>query len=180
VALTTHVALLRAVNVGGRGKVAMADLRAILADLGWETPQSVVQSGNLVFRSQPTGAALEALLETEAEARLGLATDFLVRTASEWTDIIGANPYRAMAKDDPSHLLVMPLKADPDAAGLEALRSGIAGRESIEAVGRELYIAYPDGIGTSKLTGAVIERRVKTRGTARNWNTVTKLATLLV
>jgi uncharacterized protein (DUF1697 family) len=178
-ALSAHVALLRAVNVGGRGKVAMADLRAMLADLGFEAPQSLLQSGNLVFRSQPKGVALEAMLEKEAEARLGLAADFLVRTAAEWADIVAANPYPAMAKDDPSHLLVMPLKTKPDAAGLRALQAWIPGRETIEAVGRELYIAYPDGIGTSKLTGAVIERRVKTRGTARNWNTVTKLSALL-
>ena len=69
-ALTTHVALLRAVNVGGRGKVAMSDLRRMLADLGFEHPRSLLQSGNLVFRSEPTGAELEALLEREcAEAR---------------------------------------------------------------------------------------------------------------
>ncbi|MEJ0064389.1 MAG: DUF1697 domain-containing protein [Caulobacteraceae bacterium] len=178
-ALTAHVALLRAVNVGGRGKVAMADLRAMLADLSFEAPQSLLQSGNLVFRSQPTGAALEALLEKEAEARLGLATDFLVRTAAEWADVVAANPYPAMARDDPGHLLVMPLKAEPDLAGLRDLRSWIPGRELIEAVGRELFIAYPDGVGTSKLTNAAIERRIKTRGTARNWNTTTKLAALL-
>jgi len=178
-ALTTHVALLRAVNVGGHGKVAMADLRALLSDLGFEAPRSLLQSGNLVFRSQPTGGALEARLEKEAEARLGLATDFLVRTADEWRAILAANPYPAMAKDDPSHLVVMPLKSPPSAAGLEALRAWIPGRESTQAVGRELYITYPDGIGTSKLTGAVIERHLRTRGTARNWNTATKLAALL-
>lgn len=178
-ALTAHVALLRAVNVGGRGKVAMADLRALLADLGFEAPRSLLQSGNLVFRSRPTGSALEALLEKEAEAGLGLATDFLVRTADEWAAIVAANPFAAMARDDPSHLVVMPLKSPPDAGGLAALRAWIPGREKVEAVGRELYIAYPDGIGTSKLTIAVIERRLKTRGTARNWNTATKLAALL-
>jgi uncharacterized protein (DUF1697 family) len=178
-ALTTHVVLLRAVNVGGRGKVAMADLRALLADLGFKAPRSLLQSGNLVFRSQPTGAALEALLEKEAQTRLGLAADFLVRTADEWAAIVAANPYPALARDDPSHLIVMPLKSPPDAAGLEALRGWIPGRETIDAVGRELYVAYPDGIGTSKLTGAVIERRLGTRGTARNWNTATKLAALL-
>ena len=177
-ALTTHVALLRAVNVGGR-KAVMADLRTWLAELGFEDPRSLLQSGNLVFRSRPTGAALEALLEKEAETRLDLATDFLVRTAAEWAGIVAANPYPAMERDDPSHLVVMPLKSSPDAAGLEALRAWIPGRETIEALGRELYIAYPDGIGTSKLTNAVIERRLKTRGTARNWNTAAKLAALL-
>ena len=90
-ALTTHVALLRAVNVGGRGKIAMADLRALLAELGFEAPQSLLQSGNLVFRSQPSGAALEALLERETQARLGLATDYLVRTAAQWAAIVSAD-----------------------------------------------------------------------------------------
>ena len=178
-ALTAHVALLRAVNVGGTGKVAMADLRAMLVELGFEAPQSLLQSGNLVFRCRPTGAALEALLETETRKRLGLAADILVRTAAEWADIVDANPFAKMAKDDPSHLLVMALKAKPDAAALRELQAWIPGRETIEAVGRELYITYPDGAGPSKLTGAVIERRLKTRGTARNWNTVTKLAALL-
>jgi uncharacterized protein (DUF1697 family) len=178
VALTTHIALLRAVNVGGSGKVAMADLRALAADLGFEAPQSLLQSGNLVFRSEPSGAALEAVLERETKVRLGLATDYIVRTAAEWERIVAANPFAPMARDDPSHLLVMPLKSPPDAAGLEGLRAWIPGREAIEAVGRDLYIAYPDGIGTSKLTGAMIERRLGTRGTARNWNTVTKLAAL--
>jgi uncharacterized protein (DUF1697 family) len=76
-------------------------------------------------------------------------------------------------------LLVMALKSKPDVAGLKELRAWIPGRETIEAVGHELYLTYPAGVGTSKLTGAVIERRLKTRGTARNWNTVTKLAALL-
>jgi uncharacterized protein (DUF1697 family) len=178
--VTTHIALLRAVNVGGRGKVAMTDLRAMLEELGFEAPQSLLQSGNLVFASETTGAALEAVLEQEAKARLGLATDFIVRTANEWRRIVAANPFAAMAKEDPTHLVVMPLKSPPDAAGLKGLRAWIPGREAIEASGRELYISYPDGIGTSKLTGAVIERRVGARGTARNWNTVTKLAALAV
>ncbi len=146
-ALTTHVALLRAVNVGGRGKVAMADLRALAGDLGFEAPRTLLQSGNLVFRSAPTGAELEALLERESAKRLGLATDFLVRTADQWARIVAANPFAAMAQDDPSHLVVMPLKAPPDAVGLEALRAWLPGREAIEATGRELYITYPDGIG---------------------------------
>jgi len=173
------VALLRAINVGGHGKVAMADLRAMLGDLGFAAPQSLLQTGNLVFGSDIAGADLETLLEREAAERLGLATDFLVRSAAEWPAIVAANPFPAMARDDPSHLVVMLLKQPPEAARLEALRAWIPGRETIEAVGRELYIAYPDGIGTSKLTGAVIERRLGTRGTARNWNTVAKLVALL-
>jgi uncharacterized protein (DUF1697 family) len=178
-ALIHHVALLRGVNVGGHGKAPMADLRMMLADLGFEDPRSLLQSGNLIFRSEATGDALETLLEREAKARLGLSIDVLVRTAAEWAKIVAANPHAAIAKDDPGHLLVMALKSKPDVAGLKELRAWIPGRETIEAVGHELYLTYPAGVGTSKLTGAVIERRLKTRGTARNWNTVTKLAALL-
>jgi uncharacterized protein (DUF1697 family) len=176
--LTTHVALLRAVNVGGR-KAVMADLRAWLAELGFAEPRSLLQSGNLVFRSEATGAALEALLEREAIPRLSFATDFLVRIADEWRALVAANPHADMARDDPSHLVVMPLKQAPGPADVAALQGAIQGREVVRAVGRELYITYPDGIGASRLTIQVIERRLGVRGTARNWNTVTGLAAML-
>jgi uncharacterized protein (DUF1697 family) len=178
VALTTHVALLRAVNVGGR-KAVMSDLRAWLTELGFEAPRSLLQTGNLVFRSKTTGAALEALLEREAAPRLGFATVFLVRTAAEWHELMAANPHTATAQDDPSHLVVMPLKSAPRPAAVAALGAAIQGREAAEVIGRELYITYPDGIGASRLTIQVIERRLGVRGTARNWNTVTKLAAML-
>ena len=177
-ALTTHVALLRAVNVGGR-KAVMAELRAWLAELGFEEPRSLLQSGNLVFRSEATGAALEAVLEAEAARRLGYAADVLVRTADEWRAIVAANPHAAMARDDPGHLAVMPLKLAPGAAAVAALQAQIQGPEVVKAVGRELFITYPDGMGDSRLTLQVIERRLGVRGTARNWNTVTKLAAML-
>jgi uncharacterized protein (DUF1697 family) len=175
-ALTTQIALLRAINVDGRGKVAMADLRQMLTGLGFEDVRSLLQTGNIVFRSEPTGAKLEALLEREAAAKLDLKTEFLVRTPAQWREMIAANPFEAMAEDDPSHLVAMPLKSLPHAADLAALRDWIPGRETIEAVGHTLFLTYPDGIGDSELSGAVIERRLKVRGTARNWNTVTKIA----
>ena len=177
-AVTTQIALLRAVNVGGK-KAVMSELRQFLADLGFLAPRTLIQSGNLVFGSAVGGAELEALLEHEAKARLGLETDFLVRSADEWRAVIAANPHEGMAADDPGHLIVMALKSPPDAAGVSALKAWIPGREVVVAVGRHLYITYPDGAGESKLTNAAIERRIGVRGTARNWNTVTKLAAML-
>ena len=177
-ALTTHIALLRGVNVGGNKPVAMAALRAMAADLGFLGPRTLLQSGNLVFASRPTGAELEALLERELALRLGLVARVFVRTADEWRAILAANPLAEMARDDPSHTLVMPLEAVPDPAKLAEMRAAIAGRELVEARGRELYLAYPDGVGPSRLTNALIERRLGLRGTARNWNTALKLAEL--
>jgi uncharacterized protein (DUF1697 family) len=174
-----QIALLRAINVGGHAAVAMADLRDLLTRLGLLEPQSLLQSGNLVFRSGPgTGAALERLLETEAEKRLRLRTDFFVRTAPEWKAVVARNPFGREAERDPGHLLVMFLKELPDAGRVKAVQAAIKGPEVVRAEGRQLYIVYPEGIGRSRLTGTLIEKKLGGRGTARNWNTVLKLAAL--
>lgn len=176
--MTVHVALLRAVNVGGRS-LAMADLKAMLADIGIERARTLLQSGNVVLEvAGKTGAALESFLEQETQKRLKLKADYLVRTAGEWQAIIANNPFPRDAEDDPAHLVVMPLKAAPGRAQMSALEAAIRGRERVRAGGRELYIVYPDGIARSKLTVAAIERTLATRGTARNWNTVLKLEAL--
>ncbi len=174
-----HLALLRAVNVAGHQRVAMADLRGLLTRLGFADARSLLASGNLVFRSkaQPT-AQLERLLEAEAAKRLDLATDFFVRTAEEWHAIVAANPFPKEAKRDPSHLLVMTLKAAPKPAAIKSLEAAITGPETLHVTGREAYLVYPAGIGHSRLTTALIEKKLGTRGTGRNWNTVLKLAGL--
>lgn len=177
--MTSCLALLRAVNLGGKTMIGMADLRALLAELGFAEPRSLLQSGNLLFRSEGrTPDELESLLSAETERRLGLKTDFFVRTADEWDAVVAGNPFPAEAKDDPGHLVVMALKAAPEAAAVAALQAAIAangGRETVRAVGRQAYLVYPDGIGESKLTIQRIEKALGTRGTGRNWNTTLKL-----
>jgi len=176
----TYVALLRGINVGGNKPVAMPALREMLAQLGFDDVRSILQSGNLVFRSSTrVNRALENRLESETAARLGLQADFLIRTAREWRTIVARNPFRKAAESDPAHLVVMLLKTVPKADAIKAAQGAIAGRETIRADGRQLYIVYPAGIGTSRLTNALLEKKLGTRGTARNWNTVLKLATLL-
>jgi len=173
--MATHIALLRAVNVGGR-KLAMTDLKRMLESLGFTGVHTILQSGNVIFDGgKSTTASLEKLLEAETEKRLSLHTDYLVRTADEWNELVGKNPFRQEANDDSSHLLVLPLKSAAATADLAALRAAIQGREIVRAAGRELYAYYPDGIGNSKLTLALIERKLKTRCTGRNWNTVLKI-----
>lgn len=177
--MTVHVALLRGVNVGGHNPVAMADLRDLCARLEFHDVRSLLQSGNLVFRTDARrGPALERLLEADVEKRLGLKTTFFVRTAEEWRAVVARNPFREEARRDPSHLLVMFLKDALAMGAVEALRAAITGREVVRAAGREAYIVYPDGVGRSRLTGSLIERKLGTCGTARNWNTVLKLRDL--
>jgi uncharacterized protein (DUF1697 family) len=179
-AMILSIALLRAINVGGRGKVAMSDLRDFFTELGFSDVRTLLQTGNVVFRSDDrSGSELERELETEAAKRLDLRTGFLVRTADEWERVVERNPFPDEARDDPSHLLVMFLKNAPAHAAVEALQAAVKGREVIRVDGPHAYITYPDGIGTSRLTNAVIESNLGTRGTGRNWNTVLKLANLI-
>lgn len=174
------VALLRAVNLAGKNAVAMADLRALLAGLGLGDPRSLLQSGNLVFSSTGrTPTQLERLLEGECARRLGLSTELFVRTAAEWQALVAANPFALEAQRDPGHLLAMTLREAPSPAALEALRAAIQGRERACLAGRTAYLVYPDGVGRSRLTTALIEKKLGTRGTARNWNTVLKLQAAL-
>jgi uncharacterized protein (DUF1697 family) len=171
------IALLRAVNVGGTGKVPMPDLCKLLAGLGLRDVKSLLQSGNVVFATGgAAGGALEAKLEAAVTKKFGVQSSFYVRTTREWNAIAARNPYPDAARDDPSHLVVMCFKSALAAKDVAALQAAITGRETVQAHGREAYFVYPDGIGTSKLTNAVIERKLGQTGTARNWNTVLKLA----
>ena len=177
------MALLRAVNVGGRAVLRMADLKAMLIELGYDAPETLLQSGNVVFgvgggSRREESEAIEARVERELVRRLSLQSDVFIRSAAEWERVIAANPFRAEAESDPSRLVLMLLKHAPSATSLKVLQGAIKGREVIRAHDRQLYIVYPDGIGTSKLSGSVIERVLGTRGTARNWNTTLKLAAL--
>jgi uncharacterized protein (DUF1697 family) len=181
--MNTHIALLRGVNVGGHQKVAMADLRGLVANLGFAEVRSLLHSGNLVFRSdgpssRGASAEIERLLQAELKKRLGIDTDFFVRSAAEWKAVIAKNPFREEAERDPARLAAMFLKDAPTAKQVAALEQAIVGRERFRVEGRLAYIVYPDGTGNSKLTSALIDRKLETRGTGRNWNTVLKLAAM--
>jgi uncharacterized protein (DUF1697 family) len=178
--MTLYVALLRAINVGGKNPVAMPSLGELLDRLGFLNPRTVLQSGNLVFQAKAgTAKQIEEVLGMEAALQLGLKTDFMVRTAAEWRAVVAGNPFPEAAAQDPGHLVVLFLKNTPSAKDVEALQTAIQGPEVIRAYGKQLYVVYPNGIGRSKLTASFIERALGIHGTARNWNTVLKIKTLL-
>lgn len=176
--MTRYIALLRGINVGGRAIVSMADLRALLADMGFKAPRTLLQSGNAVFdvAGRPSAASLEKKLEIQAKERFGHPIDFMLRSADEWRELIRRNPFPREAAEDPAHTLVMVLKTAPAAAALEALQAEYQGPESMHLDDRQLYLLYPEGIGRSRLTNVRLERALGCSGTARNWNTVLKLA----
>ena len=153
----------------------MTDLRNFITAIGLQDARSLLQSGNLIFTSKVrTGAELERYLESEAADRLSLEVDFFVRTPEEWKAVIRQNPFRKEAERDPGHLIALFLKSAPDPEDLAALQADVKGKEIVKAKGKQAYIYFPDGQGRSKLTTAIIEKRLG-RGTGRNWNTVMKL-----
>ena len=172
-----YIALLRGINVGGNNMVPMADLRVLLSKMGLSDVKTVLQTGNVVFgASSKSPSALEKQLEAELEKRLKIKVDFHVRTPDEWQRVIEANPFRAEAKADPARLVLTCYRAPLDPEKVTAVQSAIAGRERLRADGRHLYMTFPDGQGNSK--AAVQVGKALGPGTARNWNTVLKLATL--
>src|SRR5262245_7158055 len=173
------IGLLRAVNLAGKNRVSMSALRELMTELGMQDAQTLLQSGNVIFRSDiRSPAKVEKVLEDGIEQRFGLKTDFFVRTAEELNAVVAGNPFPREAKQDPGHLVVGFLKDAPASAAVTALQKAIVGREVVRAIGRHSYVVYPDGIGRSKLTSALVEKKLGTRGTGRNWNTVLKLQAL--
>jgi uncharacterized protein (DUF1697 family) len=176
--MTSYVALLRGINVGGNKMVAMAELREMLTALGFQDAKTLLQSGNAVFRaaSKPP-AKLEQQLEAEMTKRFKMSCDFHVRTADELLAAIDANPLKGEAKNDPSRMLLSFYKGPLDKAAVKAAQAAIDGPEIVRCDGRHLYMYFPNGQGDSKAS-AVVGKILKVHGTARNWNTVLKLAAL--
>ena len=173
-------ALLKGVNVGGNRKLPMADLRLFLEGLGLTDVKTLLASGNAVFSAKETDAAkLEARIEQAAAEQIALTTDFLLRDKADLDAIIKANPFPDAAKDHPNHLLVV-FHRDPFPEGLIArVPEFNEGPERLHAIGRTLYIDYPHDIGHSTLHKAMAKLKFPKLATARNWNTVGKLADML-
>jgi uncharacterized protein (DUF1697 family) len=177
--MSPHIALLRAVNVGGR-KVLKDDLLGLAKDLGFDDAKTLLASGNLVLWGKGgSDADIEQRLEGGLEKRMGLRTDFMVRSPAELKAIIDANPFPDLATERPNHLVVNFLKHPIPTDDVEVLRAAITGRERVEGRGKELYIDFIDGIGESMLDRDWKKTKKAPVGTARNWNTVLKLAAMV-
>jgi len=172
-----QIVLLHGVNLGPSRRLAMADLRALLVDLGYEDAQTLAQSGNAVLSTPTAAKAIETKLERELAARLGLETEVCVRTRAQLAKVVARNPL-ADVVDDPSRYQVTFLKRAPSKSALRELESADLGRERFAAAGRELYAWHADGIHASPLAKLLGSGKLGLGGTARNWNTVTRLLAL--
>lgn len=174
-----RAALLRGVNLGGR-KLIMTELKALCEALGFQRVQTLLASGNVVFDSDGTGAEVAAMLESALETH-GLKTDIMVRDSAEMQAVIAANPYPEAALDHPSHLLVT-FHRDPFPADALDRHAAIhTGPELLTAIDRELFSDYRSqtGMRDSKLLQTTARAKFPKVATARNWNTVQKLAAML-
>ena len=166
--MKTFVALLRAVNVGGTGKLAMSELKAICEAAGFADVRTFIASGNVIFGSAKSEAQIKAALEARLKAHAGKPVGVLVRTAAEFAAVLRANPFPEAA---PNRTLAVFLDKPPPATCLAEI-SGQAGEE-VRLGKREIYVHYGEGMAKSKL-----RIPAAADGTARNMNTIAKLTAL--
>jgi uncharacterized protein (DUF1697 family) len=189
--MASHVALLRGINVGGRNKIPMADLREVVASLGHTGVTTYIQSGNVLFSTAETDTAkLAAGLESAIAERFGIWASVVVLSRDELAAVLAGNPYPDEA--NPRLVHVVFLNAEPPGdlldriAAAESAAAAKGSRDTVQAAGPALFVHTPDGFGTSELAQAVfriITPPAKKRGpalaaTARNWATSTKLLAL--
>jgi uncharacterized protein (DUF1697 family) len=170
------ISMLRGVNLGSHHRIRMDVLRAVYESLGLRAVQTYVQSGNVIFQTKDRNLVkLAQQIADGIEKEFGFRPAVIVRTSAELRQVIVANPFAKRKGIEPSKLLVTFLAMEPSPAAGEELGKIKADPEELHLVGREIYIYFPNGMGRSKLPWARIDKAVKTSGTGRNWNTVTKL-----
>ena len=176
--MATHVALLRGINVGRNRRLAMADLRALLAGLGLRDVTTHLNSGNALFSSTDGGPALETAIEAAIDGRFGMPVRVLVRSREEIDAAVRGNPLLALGGDG-SRMLATFLSRAPE-AGLLAAHDPTALDPGRIAVGdRVIYQWCPDGFLAAPPVAAFVEKNLLVTVSARNWNTVTRLAELM-
>lgn len=166
--MTVFIALLRAVNVGGTGTLAMSELRELCEALGLQRVRTYIQSGNALFESARSALDVKSAVEVALAKKMGGPVGVIVRTAEELAEVHARNPFGA---DQPSHTYVVFYDSPLDAQALDGVAT--PGGESLRLGARELYVRYPEGMGRSKLK---IPRAHE--ATARNLNTVAKLVAM--
>jgi len=167
--MTAYVALLRAVNVAGTGKLSMAELKAIGEDCGFENVRTFIASGNLLFESDKSEKAVQRMIGGRLETLFGKRIPLFVRSAAEMADVAAGNPF---GDDKPSRVMAHFI-ADPPTAAMVEAATGVNG-ERMALGPRAIYVSYGEGIGKTKLKLPAVRE-----GTARNMNSVARIAAML-
>jgi uncharacterized protein (DUF1697 family) len=170
-----YVALLRSVNIGGYGRMAMSDLRETFGSLGYDDVVTYIQSGNVLFSaSSKSEEAIVEAIEHRIAHDFGDSPAVLLRTVTELRRIGSKSPFAKKGADPARHHVTFLAEA-PSKATVKALALPKSGKDELVVDGREVYVHTPDGYAETKYTGTFLERRLGVVSTTRNWNTVTKL-----
>jgi uncharacterized protein (DUF1697 family) len=172
--MTAQIALLRGINVGSHKRIAMTDLRGLLADLGYSDARTLVQSGNIALTAAISPDRLARELEREIASKLGVETPVVVRTREELAAVVALDPLGDVA-DQHKLYQVSFLSAEPDPGAIEKIAQVDVAPERFAHVGREIYAWHPQGIHSSRLARLLTDKRLGVTATARNWKTTTKL-----
>jgi uncharacterized protein (DUF1697 family) len=169
------IALLRGINVGGKNKVPMADLRRLVEEAGATSVATYIQSGNIVFTHPSSDrVALRAQLEAVVQSESGVSSVIVLRSFVELAKVARAKPFGA----DNTNTHVSFLERKPSVAAVRSVAGLAIAPDEIKVVGSDAFLYYPNGVSGSRLTGPLLERRLGVPGTARNWRTVTQLAAM--
>lgn len=178
--MTRFVAFLRGINVGGHRKIKMAELKQLHEKMGHKNVATYLQSGNVVFDSPDTDRAkLIGAIEQAYRSQLEIDTHVILRNMEEMAGAIANLPFPLNEKREPKFLNGIFLSETPDSGAIKTLMQ-YEGPEEIQIIGDVLYVYYTDGSGRSKFNLALIEKNLEVRGTARNWNSVSKILELMV
>ena len=178
--MTRFVSLFRGINVGGHQAVRMDALKELHESLGLQEVQTYIQSGNVVFTSDEADVTqIQKDIEDGFAQKFGFRVNVMVRTADEFNVIIENNPFQNQPMKESKWVVAMFLVTHPISTALEDIQKTYTGPEELYIMGQEVYIYYPEGIGRSKLTNTFLEKKLKTMGTARNWNTVLRLQQMM-
>ena len=178
--MTRYVSLFRGINVGGHQTVPMNELKELHEALGLKDVVTYIQSGNVVFSSDEADLAqLPRQIEDGFAKKFGFQVKVMVRTSAELQDIIDNNPFQNQTMKEPKLMVALFLATHPESTAMEDLQKTYVGPEELCLIGQELFVYYPNGIGRSKLSLTLIEKKLKTIGTGRNWNTILQLQKLI-
>ncbi len=176
--MPTYIVLLRAVNVGGYGKISMADFRKTLSGLGYTNIETYIQSGNAVLDSSASAEKVCQSVAAALKKLSGSPVDVIVRTHQQFDALIRNNPFKAEAVDGARvHVAFLSQPAAPEAQPAldRIVQQYPARRDRFHLAGDHIYFHFPDGAAETKFTGKILDKAIGAVGTGRNWNTVLKL-----
>ena len=170
------VSMLRGVNLGPHNRVKMEELRDLYVSLKLREPQTYVQSGNVIFRTDERDLVkLVKRIESAIEKKFGFQSDVVLRSTAQLRDVVARNPFAKRRGIEPGKLLVTFLAGDPGEEARAKVRAIKCAPDELWIEGSEAYLYFPNGAGRPTLSWAAIPKTLKVSGTARNWNSVTKI-----